>query len=58
MRVIKAGIAIVHGRVVEGFRAPFREDAYYDVVLAVTNFSLGVITSEIFFFPSSNTISL
>jgi guanine deaminase len=40
MGVIEAGIAVVHGRVVEGFRAPFREDAYYDVVL-VPGFSDG-----------------
>jgi len=40
MGVIEAGIAVVHGRIVEGFRAPFREDAYYDVVL-VPGFSDG-----------------
>ncbi len=40
MGVIEAGVAVVHGRIVEGFRAPFREDAYYDVVL-VPGFSDG-----------------
>jgi len=40
MGVIEAGIAVVHGRIVEGFRAPFRENAYYDVVL-VPGFSDG-----------------
>lgn len=33
MGFIEADIAVVYGRIVEGFRAPFREDAYYDVVL-------------------------
>jgi len=40
MGIIEAGIAIVHGKFIEGFRAPFREDAYYDVVI-VPGFSDG-----------------
>lgn len=40
MGVLESDIAIVHGRIVEGFRIPFREDAYYDVVL-VPGFSDG-----------------
>ena len=40
MGVLEAGVAVVHGRIVEGFRAPFREDAYFDVVF-VPGFSDG-----------------
>jgi len=40
MGVIEAGIGVVHGRIVEGFKASFKEDSYYDVVL-VPGFSDG-----------------
>ena len=40
MGVLEAEYAVIHGKIVEGFRAPFKEDAWYRVVV-VPGFSDG-----------------